>query len=325
MARNTFNKPNFQIKFPGDVDAHDQFMHFTISKKYKFRREQIEEKEKLATITLPLPTALNTSYAATYSNQPLMAMGDQAGRNAPGTMAALEGIAAAVASGNMTGTGSGANQQVGAVDQLSNLVNGLTGGNGKGKVIEMAKYYLPEGATAAGAAVGSALGGIGAGITGTLVNQIVKGTLTGLGRARNPYLAATFDGVNFKNHSFQFQLTPKNAEESNSIRDIISSFRNAMLPGKGTVQHYYDYPQQVDIVFRHDEYLFDIKTSVLTQFDVNYHGKGAYYHDINGKKAPVEVGINMTFLESTVRLSDDEKFTDTNMVSDAINSNNTGF
>jgi len=33
----------------------------------------------------------------------------------------------------------------------------------------------------------------------------------------------------------------------------------------------------------------------------------------------------MTFLESTVRLSDDEKFTDTNMVSDAINSNNTGF
>ena len=325
MARNTFNKPNFQIKFPGDVDAHDQFMHFTISKKYKFKREQIEEKEKLATITLPLPTALNTSYAATYSNQPLMAMGDQAGKNAPGTMAALEGIASAVASGNLTGAFRDGGQQTGAVDQLSNLVNGLTGGDGKSKVIEMAKYYLPEGATALGAAVGAATGGIGAGIAGTLVNQIVKGTLTGLGRARNPYLAATFDGVNFKNHSFQFQLTPRNAQESNSIRSIISAFRNAMLPGKGTVQHYYDYPQQVDIAFRHDEYLFDIKTSVLTQFDVNYHGKGAYYHDINGKKAPVEVGINMTFLESTVRLSDDEKFTDTNMVSDAINSNNTGF
>jgi hypothetical protein len=309
----TFSKPNFQIKFPGDVDAHDQFMHFTISKKYKFRREQIDEKEKLATITLPLPTALNTSYAATYSNQPLMAMGDQAGRNAPGTMAALEGIASAVASGNLTG-GGGPRGGSGAVDKLSNLVNGLTGGDGKSKVIELAKYYLPEGATALGAAVGSATGGLGAGIAGTLVNQIVKGTLTGLGRARNPYLAATFDGVQFKNHSFQFQLTPRNAQESNSIRSIISAFRNAMLPGKGTVQHYYDYPQQVDIAFRHDEYLFDIKTSVLTQFDVNYHGKGAYYHDINGKKAPVEVGINMTFLESTVRLSDDEKF-----------SNNTGF
>ena len=52
--------------------------------------------------------------------------------------------------------------------------------------------------------------------------------------------------------------------------------------------------------------MFDIKTSVLTAFEVNYHGKGAYYHDINGKKAPVEVSINMTFLETTVRLGGDE-------------------
>ena len=80
-----------------------------------------------------------------------------------------------------------------------------------------------------------------------------------------------------------------------------------MLPGKGTVTGYYDYPNQIDIAFYKDEYLFDIKTSYLTQFDVNYHGKGAFYHDINGKKAPVEVTISMTFLESIVRLSDDEK------------------
>jgi hypothetical protein len=52
--------------------------------------------------------------------------------------------------------------------------------------------------------------------------------------------------------------------------------------------------------------LFDIKTSVITAFDINYHGKGAYYHDVNGKKAPVEVSININLLETVVRLANDE-------------------
>jgi len=296
-----FSKPNFQIKFPGDVDTHDQFMHFTIAKKYKFKREQIDEKQKYATITLPLPTALNTAYAATYSNQGLGIVGTDAARDAPENFAAMNAVADAIGSSNFMGKN-------GAVDNLKKIGNNLTGGNLKAKAIELAKYNTSELVTAVSAKAASGLGAEAALVTGILTNKVVKGTQVGLGVARNPYLAATFDGVNFKNHSFQFQLTPRNAEESDSIRLIISAFRNAMLPGKGTIAHYYDYPQQIDIVFRHDEYLFDIKTSVLTQFDVNYHSKGAYYHDINGKKAPVEVGISMTFLESTVRLSDDEKF-----------------
>ena len=57
-----------------------------------------------------------------------------------------------------------------------------------------------------------------------------------------------------------------------------------------------------DIIFGDDTYLFDIKTSVCTQFEVNYHGKGAYYQDINGKKAPVltrqyEEQLRMMFKE----------------------------
>ena len=136
----------------------------------------------------------------------------------------------------------------------------------------------------------------------------MKGTLTGKGIVRNPHLAATFEGVGFKSHSFSFQLTPKSQKESNTLASIISVFRNAMLPSASLVKHYYDYPQQIDIEFNKSEYLFDIKSSVLTAFDVNYHGKGPFYHDIGGEKAPVEVTISMNFLETTVRLSDDEEF-----------------
>ncbi len=140
------------------------------------------------------------------------------------------------------------------------------------------------------------------------VNQAVKGTQAGLGVARNPYLAAVFEGVGFKSHQFSFQLTPKNATESNTIRSIISAFRNASLPSDSAVKDFYDYPAQVQLLFAPDDsYLFDIKTSVITAFDVNYHGKGAYYHDVNGKKAPVEVSININLLETSVRLAGDEK------------------
>jgi hypothetical protein len=286
-----------KIKFPNDVDTHDQFMHFVISKKYVFKREQIEEKEKYATITLPLPTALNTSYAATYSNQGLNLIGNGLAQNAENNIEQTKVAFDQIKKGNKDG----------AINALKNMKIGIKGGTTSEKATEMAKYFAQEAVTGGAALVGSAAGGLGAAFVGVVASGIVKGTQVGLGTARNPYLAATFDGVNFKNHSFQFQLTPKSIRESDSIRAIISLFRNAMLPSKGTVTGYYDYPNQIDIAFYKDEYLFDIKTSYLTQFDVNYHGKGAFYHDINGKKAPVEVTISMTFLESIVRLSDDEK------------------
>ena len=290
--------PATTLKFPDDIDSHEQFMHFRISKKYKFRRQAIEEKDTYATVVLPLPENLSTQYAASYSNESLQLLGNRAAATAGDNATAGSSMVESIMSGNITG----------AVNQLKKIGSNLTGGNPKAAAIELSKYYAEQAATAAAGLLAGSINPIaGVGLAAG-VNQIIKGTRVGLGQARNPYLAAVFEGVNFKSHSFQFQLAPKNANESDTIRKILSAFRNAMLPGTQTIANYYDYPQQVDIVFKQDEYLFDIKTSVLTSFDINYHGKGAYYHDVNGKKAPVEVSINMNFLESSVRLSDDEKY-----------------
>ena len=294
-----------KLTFPDDIESHEQFMHFRISEKYKFKREKIDTTDLYATVTLPLPVGLSTSYAATYSSEGLGLIGNMAAEAAPAVAKAAEGAFDKAASGNFSG----------AIDQLQNVMGEVMGSNNLKDVAgKLLKYYGPELAKQSGTGVGAFLGDtIGGGVgtalgaaIGAGVGEAVKGAQVGLGKARNPYLAAAFEGVGFKTHSFAFQLNPRNAGESNTLALIISAFRNAMLPTGKAVSQFYDYPQQFDIIFGDATYLFDIKTSVCTQFDVNYHGKGAYYHDVNGKKAPVEVTLNMSFLESTVRLSGDE-------------------
>ena len=293
------------LVFPGDIESHEQFISFRLADRYKFKRQQIDKKDVYATIKLPLPSNLSTTYAATYSNEGLGMIGNMAATNAEAVLGQMNKAAGLADNFSFQG----------AVDSLKGIVTSAMGGQDLKQIAgNLVRYYGPELAKEAGALIGGAVGGAGLGKIGTVagaaigagVGEAVKGAQVGLGIARNPYLAAAFEGVGFKTHNFQFQLTPRNSKESEILAQIISAFRNAMLPGGKAISQYYDYPKQVDIEFNDPTYLFDIKTSVCTQFDINYHGKGAYYHDVDGDKAPVEVTLNTTFLESTVRLANDE-------------------
>ena len=281
------------LAFPGDVSSHEQFMYFRLLEQYKFKRNDPANIDCYCTIALPLPTNLGTAYASTYSNESLGMVGNMAAGEAPAIAEALKKSL----DGNFKGS----------VDQLKSISARMAPNGGKELLKKLAIYHGEAAAIAAGAfAASNFMGGALAIPAGVAVNQAIKGVKAGLGVARNPYLAAVFEGVNFKSHQFSFQLTPKNAQESNTIRSIISAFRNASLPSDATITGFYDYPAQVQATFADDSYLFDIKTSVITAFDINYHGKGAYYHDVNGKKAPVEVSININLLETVVRLANDE-------------------
>ena len=272
--------------FPADIENHNQFRHFRISKQYRFGRQKVEEKDTFATITLPIPLQLQTSYAAQYNSQGLGLIGSAAAN-------AFEGTA-----------------PEGAINKLKEIAasakNSLNSDAIKNAATNLGIYYAPELATAAAGAVSSFASGAVGIAAAAGVNQAAKGAQTGLGVARNPYLAAVFEGVNFKSHNFSFTLTPRSQYESETLQGIIGIFRNAMLPTMSKLRYYYDYPKQFGITFMDDSFLFDIKTSVLTQFDVNYHSKGPSYHNVSGKKAPVEVTLNMNFLETVVRTSGDE-------------------
>ena len=283
------------LRLPLDVSEYDQFMMFRISKSYKYKREDFDKKSVYCTVTLPLPQNLSTSWQATWNGQSLGPVGAAAARNAPELIGAVQ----QGAQGNFGG----------AIDKLKSVLGkeGLSLDSTSLKEVagNLALYYGSELTASAGGLLG-AKGGVAGGILGAGLGQAVQGVTVGAGVARNPYLAAAFEGVNFKTHNFSWNIVPKNKKESDTLRSIISAFRNAMLPGENKLKHFYDYPKQFGITLSDNKYLFDIKTSVLTSFDVNFHGKGAQYH--YPTNAPVEVTLNTSFLETVVRVSNEENY-----------------
>ena len=80
----------------------------------------------------------------------------------------------------------------------------------------------------AGLATGAVTGAASqvAGAAGIPVDQVLQ--LGGL--AQNPFLTVLFKSPTFKRHSFSWKLSPNSADESNTLRDIIQTFRSNMLP-----------------------------------------------------------------------------------------------
>lgn len=52
------------------------------------------------------------------------------------------------------------------------------------------------------------------------------------GKIFNPYEETIFQGMEFRDHRFDFMFAPKNAQDVQTIVDIIEALRVAMLPGK---------------------------------------------------------------------------------------------
>lgn len=77
-----------------------------------------------------------------------------------------------------------------------------------------------------------------------------------IGKAVNPLLYLAFNTQEFREFSFDWVLAPKNKEESDIVKFIISLFKNSALPTKGYVM---DYPL--------------IATVVMSPKDLNGHAK----------------------------------------------------
>lgn len=82
---------------------------------------------------------------------------------------------------------------------------------------------------AAGAAA-SFLGAVnsGLGIEGSLTGQDLVALVSR--KVFNPYQEVTFRGVNYREHSFTFNLTPRNLKEAQECYAIVQALRTAMLP-----------------------------------------------------------------------------------------------
>ena len=183
----------------------------------------------------------------------------------------------------------------------------LYGNNDLGNDAQAGAALAGVGLTGLGAAIS---GGVGQGALNTLGSLGVTGDALGAalkvfgGIAQNPHKIVLFTGVDFRDHTFSWKLSPRNREESDAIQNIIQMFTYYSHPELVAGGLFFKYPEFFRIKFHHPEYLFELRPSVCTGIRVNYHTNGipSYIRDADGTgiPAPSEVELSVSFKETEI-------------------------
>ena len=182
-----------------------------------------------------------------------------------------------------------AKQEVGAFSRgMNNII-------GTGKGIDM---KTGEGVGDTFEAVGEQVVAAG----GRMLTSAINGMTGGVknireGRATNPMIEQTFEGVDFRSFSFDYEFYPRSAEEARQVQEIIYTFKTAMLPdtyGAGlsdgddedpvaNIENYFNYPNIFDVSFDGPlmEKLDGFLPMVCTGVSVDYFNGNsvAYFED----------------------------------------------
>jgi hypothetical protein len=140
------------------------------------------------------------------------------------------------------------------------------------------------------------------GVTGLSTAQSLQ--LGGL--AANPFMSVLFNAPEFKTHTFSWTLAPNNEQESNSVKEIINTFKSNMLPAMspnagGTLL---TYPNMAVInLYPDEEFLYKFKPCVITSFSANFAKSGPSF--FRATNAPTEVEISVSFKEIEYWLKED--------------------
>ena len=127
-------------------------------------------------------------------------------------------------------------------------------------------------------------------------------------RTPNPHMAMMFKGVEFRTFRFTFQMMARNKDDSDSIKEIIKSFKAGMHPSvdEGS-SRFWVYPDSFKITLSvpnptdlstggPSPYLFQITNAVLENMSVNYAGSGipSFFGETG---APVDIRMTLQFKE----------------------------
>jgi len=127
-------------------------------------------------------------------------------------------------------------------------------------------------------------------------------------QAMNNYLEVMFTGIAHRKFSYNWKFTPKNAEESAEVDNIIRKFKFHMLPEKPSDTEFGRYwitPSEFDLfyMFRGDEntWFNKVATCVLVNMDINWTPQQYQtFRPVTGKNGapPVEVDLKLDFMET---------------------------
>ena len=144
---------------------------------------------------------------------------------------------------------------------------------------------------------------------GLLGSNLLKGefkSAVGIatGTTLNKNIVTEFSGVSTRQFGFQFKLVSTSAQESRIIKEMIETFRKGLYPEGNSLQ--LRYPPTWYINFKKDgkdiEYIPRIFETYLTNMSTSYNSSLNLFHEDG---SPVEVDLNITFMESRALTLDD--------------------
>jgi hypothetical protein len=114
----------------------------------------------------------------------------------------------------------------------------------------------------------------------------------------NPRKEQLFTGVDYRQFSYEFTMTPATPEECVTVRNIIYTFKKHAHPSLELNGFYYKYPSEFQIEYNFEgsknPWLNNISPCALTHIHVSY-GHGGWSTLVNG--SPTVISLRLHFLE----------------------------
>lgn len=129
------------------------------------------------------------------------------------------------------------------------------------------------------------------------------------GVVRNPHTTAIFNGVNLRETTLSWKVSPRSAQESRAINSIITAVKTYMHPEISMGGFALDYPNLATVVLKGvngvgnknpdvRSYMTYVRHSFIKNFQINNSGAGvpAFYKD----GSPVEYEFSISFQEVNI-------------------------
>jgi hypothetical protein len=201
------------------------------------------------------------------------------------------------------------------IDGLNSMINSFTKGaesspGGMGdRFVAGASAIVQDRATQDLAAY--VIDQIGRNAATEFTNAVIIGE-QGAGAAINPGMSAYFQGINFRSFAFNWTFAPKTEGESETIRNIINTFKARSLPTfSGSTSLLFNYPAVVKPSF----YLNDLdpkglgitafKQCVIKDVTVRFSPQGEAPSFYSKTAAPVFIALSISLQEIEYMLAED--------------------
>jgi hypothetical protein len=158
------------------------------------------------------------------------------------------------------------------------------------------------GAATAGLLLNRLGGATSQGGAGAVSDSIQAGLALG-GVAISRFVIVTYEGPEYKRHSFTWKLVPRNPREAESIRQIVRALNDAATPTLAFGGVIFGFPQMARMSFHpNPKYLYKFKPAVITSVMADYAsgGQPAFLRadqQTDGLNAPEAVMLNLQLIE----------------------------